>query len=154
VGSRLLARIFATQDCLPRYLRAALAPTNLREHFVALKTAGYCLLNSVSAFWDAPKWFLGLLNSNSVEWFYGCVANRIRGGYLRAFSDYMQQIPIPVATSEKQKAMERLVDRILAAKQRDAEADVSALEREIDQLVYALYGLTPEEIQIVEGAAK
>jgi hypothetical protein len=31
---------------------------------------------------------------------------------------------------------------------------VSAWEREIDQLVYALYGLTPEEIQIVEGAAK
>ena len=47
-----------------------------------------------------------------------------------------------------------LVARILAAKQRDAEADVSAWEREIDQLVYALYGLTPEEIQIVEEAAK
>jgi hypothetical protein len=31
----------------------------------------------------------------------------------------------------------------------DAEADVSALEREIDQLIYGLYGLTPEEIQIV-----
>jgi len=26
------------------------------------------------------------------------------------------------------------------------------LEREIDQLVYALYGLTLEEIKIVEGA--
>ena len=38
--------------------------------------------------------------------------------------------------------------------QRDAEADVSALEREIDQLVYALYGLTPEEIQIVEGSSQ
>ena len=35
---------------------------------------------------------------------------------------------------------------------RDAEADVSALEREIDELVYALYGLTPEEIAIVEGS--
>jgi len=32
--------------------------------------------------------------------------------------------------------------------------DVSALEREIDELVYALYGLTPEEIEIVEGATK
>jgi hypothetical protein len=31
--------------------------------------------------------------------------------------------------------------------------DVSALEREIDQLVDALYGLTPEEIKIVEGAS-
>jgi DNA-binding CsgD family transcriptional regulator len=27
-------------------------------------------------------------------------------------------------------------------------------ERELDLLVYALYGLTPDEIQIVEGAAK
>jgi len=48
----------------------------------------------------------------------------------------------------------RRVDRILAAKQRDAEADTSALEREIDALVYALYGLTPEEIRIVEGAGQ
>jgi hypothetical protein len=42
---------------------------------------------------------------------------------------------------------------LLAAKQRDAEADTSALEREIDKFVYALYGLTPEEIQIVESAS-
>ncbi len=37
--------------------------------------------------------------------------------------------------------MTRLVARILAAKQREAEADTSALERDIDELVYALYGL-------------
>ena len=43
---------------------------------------------------------------------------------------------------------------ILAAKARDATADVSALEREIDALVYALYALTPEEIQLVQSAAK
>jgi hypothetical protein len=54
------------------------------------------------------------------------------------------------APPEQQKAVEKLVDRILAAKQRDPEADVSALEWEIDQLVYALYGLTPAEIKLVE----
>ena len=59
--------------------------------------------------------------------------------------------PIPAAPPENQKPVERLVDRILAAKQRDAEADVSALERELDELVYALCGLTPEEIKLVEG---
>jgi hypothetical protein len=46
----------------------------------------------------------------------------------------------------------RQADRSLAAKARHAAADASAWEREIDQLVYALYGLSPEEIQIVEGA--
>jgi hypothetical protein len=40
------------------------------------------------------------------------------------------------------------------AKQRNAEADTSALERELDELVSALYGLTPEEIKLVEGSAK
>ena len=43
------------------------------------------------------------------------------------------------------------IPRIVAAKQRRAAADVSAWEREIDELVYALYGLTPEEIKLVEG---
>jgi hypothetical protein len=38
-------------------------------------------------------------------------------------------------------------------KQRDAEADTSALEREIDELVYALYGLTADEIKIIKEAA-
>jgi len=30
-------------------------------------------------------------------------------------------------------------------------ADTSTLEKQIDEMVYALYGLTPEEIAIVEG---
>jgi hypothetical protein len=57
-----------------------------------------------------------------------------------------------VAEHTHQDATVTWDDRILAAKQRDTEADTSALEREIDELVYALYALTPEEIQLVEGA--
>ena len=76
------------------------------------------------------------------------------GGFIRLFAMHVKKFPIPAVTSEKQKPVERLVERILSAKQRDAGADVSALERELDELVSALYGLTPEEIKIVEGAAK
>jgi hypothetical protein len=43
---------------------------------------------------------------------------------------------------------------VLTAKQRDTEADTSALEPELDELVYALYGLTPEEKALVQAAAK
>lgn len=39
---------------------------------------------------------------------------------------------------------------ILTAKKANPLADTTALETEIDQLVYELYGLTEEEIQIVE----
>ncbi len=40
------------------------------------------------------------------------------------------------------------------AKHADLQADTSALEREIDQLVYQLYGLSEGEVRIVEGIFK
>jgi hypothetical protein len=47
--------------------------------------------------------------------------------------------------------MIKLVDQILSTKKSNPTADTCALENEIDQLVYELYGLTEEEIKIVEG---
>ncbi len=47
-----------------------------------------------------------------------------------------------------------LVDRILKAKRSDGAADTAGWEREIDERVYRLYGLTAEEIKIVEEAGK
>ena len=47
-----------------------------------------------------------------------------------------------------------MITEFLPAKQRDAGADVSALVRELDELVYVLYGLTPEEIKFVEERAE
>lgn len=38
----------------------------------------------------------------------------------------------------------------LAAKRANPQADTTAWEREIDELVYRLYGQTPEEIKILE----
>mgnify|MGYP007051604404 CR=1 FL=1 len=46
------------------------------------------------------------------------------------------------------------MERILAAKRADAGTDVTAWEREIDERVYRLYGLTKEEIKIVEEGGK
>jgi hypothetical protein len=36
-------------------------------------------------------------------------------------------------------------------REKASNADIFALEKQIDEMVYALYGLTPEEIAIVEG---
>jgi adenine-specific DNA-methyltransferase len=44
-----------------------------------------------------------------------------------------------------------LLDKILAAKKSDSNADISALEKQIDELVYKLYNLNEEEIAIIEG---
>ncbi len=41
--------------------------------------------------------------------------------------------------------------QILKTKKSNPQADTTELEREIDLLVYQLYGLTEEEIKIIEG---
>jgi len=73
------------------------------------------------------------------------------GGFIRLFTIHVEKFPLPTIASEKQKPIEKLVESILSAKQKNAEANVSAIEREINHLVYKLYDLTPEEIKIVEG---
>ncbi|MGB4292283.1 MAG: hypothetical protein WBJ37_05300 [Bacteroidales bacterium] len=46
------------------------------------------------------------------------------------------------------------MDKILAATKQDKNADMSQWEREIDRLVYRLYGLSEEEIKIIEENRK
>lgn len=96
------------------------------------------------------RYLLGLLNSSMFFTYAKKVFVEKQGGWFEVQPDGLESFPVPATSPEQQKAVERLVDRILVAKQRDAEADVSALEREIDELVYALYGLTSEEIAIIE----
>lgn len=60
----------------------------------------------------------------------------------------------PPITSKNQlivSQIESLVDKILAVKKENPQADTSQWEREIDGLVYQLYDLTEEEINIVEN---
>ncbi len=47
-----------------------------------------------------------------------------------------------------------LVNKIHQMKDVNRQTDTKTLENEIDQLVYKLYNLTPEEIQIVESSIK
>lgn len=92
-------------------------------------------------------WLAALLNSNLIEWLYGQISNRVRGGYLRAFSEYMRKIPIPYADKSIKSNLEALAKQAPAA---ESEACV-AIEAKINNLVYGLYDLTPDEIATVEG---
>lgn len=65
--------------------------------------------------------------------------------------DMINNLPISQISEEEQKPFIELVDKILAAKKKDSQADTSELETKIDQMVYDLYGLTDKEIAIVEG---
>jgi|GEM_PF-887912 len=121
---------------------------------------GYYCIDSVNvallkeAFVPQLNFLVGLLNSSLLNFYYREISQEGGRVLAQVKPQRIRSLPIPAVPSEQQKPVERLVERILSAKQRDAEADTSALEREIDELVYALYGLTPEEIKIVEEAKK
>ena len=100
------------------------------------------------------KFLLALINSRLIRFYWLKRFYDNKETFPKIKKQPLEQIPVRDIRAHEQIAIIELVDRILALKQRDAEADVSALEREIDQLVYGLYVLTPEEIQIVEGVGK
>ncbi len=63
----------------------------------------------------------------------------------------IREIIIPQIPETAQAPFIEKIDVILALKNADPAADTSALEAEIDRMVYELYELTEEEIAIVEG---
>ena len=98
------------------------------------------------------KFLLGVLNSSTIRFYLNLIAETSGMGTSRWINNYVKAFPIPEATCEQQALIIGLVDQILDAKHTDPDADVSDLEKRIDQIVYLLYGLTDDEIAIVEAA--
>ena len=73
---------------------------------------------------------------------------------LELFKKPISDMPIKKLTESQQMVFINLVNRILAARSRDPEVNVSDLEAEIDQKIYDLYGLTSEERTVVEAAVR
>lgn len=100
----------------------------------------------------SPKFLLGLLNSKFMSAYLNehFADKHLAGGYLAINKSTLEQLPLVEAPNAQQQPIITLVDRILAAKRADVNADTRAWEREIDELVYELYGLTAEEKRTVE----
>lgn len=107
-----------------------------------------------NSMWFIPsddKVLLGILNSRMGWWLISKYCSAIQNGYQLIWK-YFSQIPIAHGEQVVRNQIAALVNNILVIKDNDSAADTTALEAEIDQLVYALYGLTEEEIKIVEGS--
>ena len=91
------------------------------------------------------KYILAVLNSKAVNYYFKFFnqTNHVPIGELK-------RIPFPVPVPEQQQLIINLVDKILTAKKANSQADTSALEHQIDLLVYHLYGLTYEEAKIID----
>ena len=97
------------------------------------------------------KFVLALLNSKALDYYYRKKFSTKKEDVFPEIQTYLyEQLPIPEATSTKQQPIVDLVDTILAKKKHNPQADTSVEENAIDQLVYQLYGLSREEIRIIE----
>ena len=92
------------------------------------------------------RYLLGVMNSK----YASVLLTNNRGGDYHITPEHIRNIPIPSATPAQQEPIIALVDKILAAKKANPQADTSKEEAEIDTLVYNLYGLTDDEIAIIE----
>jgi hypothetical protein len=99
---------------------------------------------------------LASLNSSVTCWAFDKLLIKLQGGFLEPSSIFMTGLPIPDPKNDPDRVtqIESLVQQILDQKQTNPAADVSAIEREIDQHVYQLYDLTIDEIAIVENTTR
>jgi hypothetical protein len=100
---------------------------------------------------SSEKFLLAILNSKVSRFFLKNTCDFVQGGFARLKIAYVEQIPICNPSNINKEEIEELVDQILSLKSQNFSTDTAALESEIDRLVYQLYGLTEEEIKIVEG---
>ena len=105
-----------------------------------------------NSMWIIPKndkVLYAILNSKMGWWLISKYCTAIQNGYQLIWK-YFGQIPIATANEMDKKLVESLVTQILSLKKQDPQSDTTALEAQIDQLVYQLYELTVEEIAIIE----
>jgi hypothetical protein len=115
-----------------------------KQHY--LPSNGYILTSD-----EIPvKYLLGLLNSRLLQFYFSFIGIMTAGGAYTLKAATIEALPIHLATPKQQSPIIALVNHILSLKKADSMADTTPLEKEIDKLVYQLYGLTEEEITIVE----
>ena len=120
---------------------------------------------------ESAEYFLGLLTSKLLDFYLKRVSTTMRGGFFRYFTQYLEQLPIRridfLGRTDRQRhdrlvqlvvRMQRLQERLVSLKHPTTRQPIQRLidhaDRKIDELVYGLYGLTKDEIGILEGADK
>lgn len=125
--------------------------------YAECKNTNFVFLHSVNIIYlqnpSSAKYILALLNSKLLDWLFRKTSTN---NHCNMYE--LVDLPVPNANGLQQQKIITLVDKMLALKKdcrvehgSDSElADTSTLEMQIDALVYKLYGLTDEEIKIIE----
>ena len=109
------------------------------------------------------RFILGLLNSKLISFYHlNTSANAFKGAFPKLLIKDLLNIPLPIMSAEKamHDKIVSLVERMLALHKRSprtpqeqgtVKREIESTDKRIDRLVYELYGLTEEEIKIVES---
>ncbi len=117
-----------------------------RQHY--LPSNGYILTSQ-----HVPvKYILGLLNSTLLKYYFGFIGIMTAGGAYTLKAATISALPFKLSNNP-QKVVD-VVDAILKIKSTDHEADVADLERELDNIVYHIYNLDYDDIQIIDPESK
>lgn len=97
------------------------------------------------------KYLLAIVNSKLLDFYFKSYGKLMDYRY-EYYPGPVGMLMIKKTSPTKQKEFVALVDQILALKKENPSADTATLEADIDKLVYKLYELTPEEIELVKQA--
>ena len=123
--------------------------------FAYIQQPMLCLDSTCIATGEKVKFLTAVLNSRISHYQLFGLAPKTGTGDLIVSVQALEPILVPPITKANEHLVteiENKVDKIIAAKHADQNADTSNLENEIDKLVYELYNLTSEEVRIVEKA--
>jgi hypothetical protein len=113
-----------------------------------LPSNGYILTST-----EIPiKYLLALMNSKLMEFYFGFIGIMTAGGAFTLKYETVIEFPIKRISSNDQKPFIYIVDKILSAKKKNPDYDTSEFENQIDEMVYKLYNLTSEEIEIIDNS--
>lgn len=97
------------------------------------------------------KYILALLNSKLMQIIWKEIYPEQKDVFPRLKKEQLVEIPIPIVETQRQHDIITIVDKILNKKQNNYVADTTELETDIDKIVYKLYGLTNEEIAMIDN---
>lgn len=94
---------------------------------------------------------LAILNSKLATFYhFNHSPKATKGAFPKILVQDLKEYPLPSITSEEKQSITDLVKKILDSKKNNPQIDTSDLENQIDFLVYKLYGLTYDEVLIVD----
>ena len=99
-------------------------------------------------------WFLLALVNSAPYFAWLAGRGKRKGRLLELYSAPLKALPIPKATQAAQNRLSALARQIYQLKSADPQADISALQTQIDRQTGALFGFTPAETDAVCAARK